>query len=179
MRRTIVWILYILMGVQIAFGCVYLVTGFTAEQKFAENIVTFLPAGVLYLVQLAAAAGSAWYFLGKMGLQDRRARGNLCAFLLTVPLFLQMHLAKLAWSLSLSALLWMLGLVVDIRKKGMARERGVRLLISYFLYGIICPDGLWLGGILLLTVLSRSIGRGQAGKTAARRDRKSVVWERV
>ena len=169
MRRTIVWILYILMGVQIAFGCVYLVTGFTAEQKFAENIVTFLPAGVLYMVQLAAAAGSAWYFLGKMGLQDRRARGYLCAFLLTVPFFLQMHLAKLAWSLSLSALLWMLGLVVDIRKKGMARERGVRLLISYFLYGIICPDGLWLGGILLLTVLSRSIGRGQAGKTAARR----------
>lgn len=169
MRRTIVWILYILMGVQIAFGCVYLVTGFTGEQKFAENIVTFLPAGVLYPVQLAAAAGSAWYFLGKMGLQDRRARGYLCAFLLTVPFFLQMHLAKLAWSLSLSALLWMLGLVVDIRKKGMSRERGVRLLISYFLYGIICPDGLWLGGILLLTVLPRSIGRGQTGKTSGRR----------
>lgn len=168
MRRTIVWILYILMGVQIAFGCVYFVTGFTAEQKFAENIVTFLPAGVFYLLQLAAAAGSAWYFLGKMGLQDRRVRGYLCAFLLTVPFFLQMHLAKLAWSLALSALLWLLGLVMDIRKRGMSGGRGALLLLSYFLYGIICPDGLWLGGILLLTVLPRLIGRGQADKTVVR-----------
>ena len=168
MRRTIVWILYILMGAQIALGCIYFVTGFAAQQRFAENIVSFVPSGVFYLLQLAAAAVSGWYFLGKTGPQDKRVRGYLCAFFLTVPFFLQMHMAKLAWSSSLSAFLWLLGAIMDIRKRGLSRERGALLLTAYFLYGIVCPDGLWLGGILLLTALFCYVERGQSGKTAGR-----------
>lgn len=161
MRRTIIWIIYILMGVQIALGCVYFVTSFTTVQAFEENIVSFLPSWVCYLVQLVAAAVSVWYFLGKAGCGNKRERGFLCAFFLTVPFFLQMHMAKLVWSLSLSAFLWLTGLILDIRKNGLSRERGVLLLTAYFLYGIICPDGLWLGGILLLTVFLRRIRKGQ------------------
>lgn len=153
MRRTIIRILYILMGVQIAFGCAYFVAAFLEEQRFEENIVFFLPSGVIYLIQLVSAAFSTWYFLGKTGIRERRTKGCLCAFLLTVPFLLQMHMARLVWSLSLSAFLWLLGLVLDMRDKELSAKKGLVLCGVYSLYGIVCPDGLWLGGILLLAAV--------------------------
>lgn len=36
MRRTITWVLYIIMGVQIVFGCAYFAGNFSAEQQFAD-----------------------------------------------------------------------------------------------------------------------------------------------
>lgn len=151
MRRTITWILYILMGVQIAFGCAYFVTNFSAGQQFAENYFSFVPNGIVTLVQLVLAAVSVWYFLGRMGFRENKyLRGYVCAFLLTVPYLLQLHMAKLVWSLSLSVFLWMLGLLMEIREDGVSNRRVGLLLGIYFLYGVICPDGLWLGGILLL-----------------------------
>lgn len=154
MRRTIIWVLYIIMGVQILFGCAYFITGFLVEQQFAENYVSIVPMGIISLVQLFLAAVSTWYFLGKLGFSESREkkflRGYICAFLLTVPYLLQMHTAKLVWSLSLSCLLWMLGLIMEIMAQGYSPKRVLFLIGSYFLYGVICPDGMWLGGILLL-----------------------------
>jgi len=154
MRRTITWLLYILMGVQILFGCAYFVANFSAGQQFAENYVPALPTAVSSLAQIFAAAASTWYFLGKLGFlenrENRLLRGYICAFLLTVPCLLQMHAAKLVWSLSLSCLLWMLGLLLEAARRGVTKKRACLLLGAYFLYGIICPDGLWTGGILLL-----------------------------
>lgn len=154
MRRTITWVLYMVMGVQIAFGCAYFATNFFVVQRFSENYASALPMWAVSFVQLFLAAVSTWYVLGKLGFgksrKDGLLRGYICAFLLTVPYLLQMHLAKLVWSLSLSCLLWMLGLIMEIAVQG-ASKKGVLLLSgAYFLYGIICPDGLWLGGILVL-----------------------------
>ena len=154
MRRTITWVLYMIMGVQIAFGCAYFATNFFVVQRFSENYASALPMWAVSFVQLFLAAVSTWYVLGKLGFgksrKDGLLRGYICAFLLTVPYLLQMHLAKLVWSLSLSCLLWMLGLIMEIAVQG-ASKKGVLLLSgAYFLYGIICPDGLWLGGILVL-----------------------------
>lgn len=153
MRRTITWVLYMIMGVQIAFGCAYFASNFFAVQQFAENCVLILPMWVVSFVQLFLAAVSTWYVLGKLGFgksrKDLFLRGYICAFLLTVPYLLQMHLAKLVWSLSLSCLLWLLGLIMEIAVQGVSKKRVLLLLGVYFLYGVVCPDGLWLGGILI------------------------------
>lgn len=154
MKRVIIWVLYILMGVQIALGCAYFISNFGEEQQFRENLVSFLPAGVVYLMQLILAAVSVWYVLGKFGLRrNKYVRGYVCAFFLTVPFLLQMHLARLIWSAGLSAFLWLLGLILEMLESGLSRRRVVLLLIAWFLYGILCPDGLWLGGGLLLAAV--------------------------
>lgn len=154
MRRTITWVLYMIMGVQIAFGCAYFATNFFVVQRFSENYASALPMWLVSIVQLFLVAVSTWYVVGKLGFgkskKDLFSRGYICAFLLTVPYLLQMHLAKLVWSLSLSCLLGMLGLIMEIAVQGASRKRAFFLLGVYFLYGVVCPDGLWLGGILLL-----------------------------
>lgn len=153
MKKTITWVLYILMGVQILLGCAYFVGNFGAEQKFAENMAVSLPMGLLCLVQLSFAAISVWYVLGRLGFQDNNyLRGYVCAYLLTVPFLLQMHMARLIWSFALSAFLWMTGLLLELLEEGWSTKRILLLAAAYMLYGILCPDGLWLGGILLLAV---------------------------
>lgn len=149
MKRTITWILYILMGVQIAFGLAWFVTNFGAVQQFRENLNFPLPMGAVSLIQLVLAAASTWYAAGKLGFGENcRSRAYVCAFLLTVPYLLQMHMAALVWSLSLSAFLWLFGLLLEMMKSGISGRRAGLLFVSYFLYGIVCPDGLWLGGVL-------------------------------
>ena len=179
MRRTIIWVLYIIMGVQILLGCAYFITGFWAEQQFAENYVSIVPMGIISLVQLFLAAVSTWYFLGKLDFSESREkkllRGYICAFLLTVPYLLQMHTAKLVWSLSLSCLLWMLGLLMEIMAQGYYKKRVLLLLGAYLLYGVICPDGVWLGGILLLFCSlyrrrGRRTGLGKEGQNRVGRE---------
>ena len=161
MRRTIIRVMYILMGVQIAFGAVYFVTNFSAQQQFAESYHTFLPPGMAYLLQFSAAAGSVWYFVGRLGFGKYKfERIWACGFLLTVPFLLQLHMAKLLWSFALSAFLWMWGLMMEIIGRGSSRKRVYLLMAAYFLYGVICPDGLWLGAILLLA-LSVRLPRGR------------------
>lgn len=171
MRRTVTWILYILMGVQIAFGCAYYVSNFGAEQQFQENMASFLPPGAVCLLQLIAAAASSWYVLGKLGFRGNKyLRAYVCAFLLTVPYLLQMHMARLAWSFSLSCFLWMIGLLSETMKSGLSGKRAAGLLTACVLYGVVCPDGLWLGGILLVAVFffsGKSIRFGAAAVLAA------------
>lgn len=153
MRKTISCILIILMGVQIVLGITYAAANLCSIQPFSENLALPLPVGLLYLMQIAVFCAALWYFLGKVGLWERKLlRGFITAFLVTVPFLLQMHMSKLGWSGALSAFLWMLGLAVEIRRCGLSKKRGCLLGISYFLYGILCPDGVWLGGILLLAV---------------------------
>lgn len=150
MKRTITWVLYILMGVQIVFGCAYIVSNFGVEQQFRENIVLFLPAGAVSLIQLVLACVSVWYALGKLGFRENKyVRGYVCAFLLTVPFLLQMHMARLIWSVAFSIFLWLLGLILETLENGLSGQRAALLFIAWLLYGILCPDGLWLGGILL------------------------------
>lgn len=154
MRRTVTWVLYILMGVQIAFGCVYFVGNFGAEQQFQENMLSFLPMELVCLLQLTAAAASTWYVLGKLGFwKNNCLRVYVCAFLLTIPCLLQMHMARLVWSISLSCFLWMFGLLLETMKSGLSGKRIAAFLTVYVLYGAVCPDGLWLGGILLFALL--------------------------
>lgn len=157
MRRTITWVLYIIMGVQIVFGCAYFAGNFTAEQQFAERYASVMPMGIVSLIQLFAAAVSIWYVLGKLGFEGKREkrflRWYVCAFLLTVPCLLQMHMARLVWSPALSCFLWMLGLVMETAVRGVSKKKVLFLTGAYFLYGVICPDGLWLGGILLFFCL--------------------------
>lgn len=157
MRRTITWVLYIIMGVQIVFGCAYFAGNFTAEQQFAERYASVMPMGIVSLIQLFAAAVSIWYVLGKLGFEGKREkrflRWYVCAFLLTVPCLLQMHTARLVWSPALSCFLWMLGLVMETAVRGVSKKKVLFLTGAYFLYGVICPDGLWLGGILLFFCL--------------------------
>ncbi len=157
MRRTITWVLYIIMGVQIVFGCAYFAGNFSAEQQFAERYASVMPMGIVSLIQLFAAAVSIWYGLGKLGFEGKREkrflRGYICAFLLTVPCLLQMHTARLVWSPALSCFLWMLGLVMETAVRGVSKKKVLFLTGAYFLYGVICPDGLWLGGILLFFCL--------------------------
>lgn len=157
MRRTITWVLYIIMGVQIVFGCAYFAGNFSAEQQFAERYASVMPMGIVSLIQLFAAAVSIWYVLGKLGFEGKREkrflRWYVCAFLLTVPCLLQMHMARLVWSPALSCFLWMLGLVMETAVRGVSKKKVLFLTGAYFLYGVICPDGLWLGGILLFFCL--------------------------
>lgn len=157
MRRTITWVLYIIMGVQIVFGCAYFAGNFSAEQQFAERYASVMPMGIVSLIQLFAAAVSIWYVLGKLGFEGKREkrflRWYVCAFLLTVPCLLQMHTARLVWSPALSCFLWMLGLVMETAVRGVSKKKVLFLTGAYFLYGVICPDGLWLGGILLFFCL--------------------------
>jgi hypothetical protein len=145
------------MGVQIVFGCAYFAGNFTAEQQFAERYASVMPMGIVSLIQLFAAAVSIWYVLGKLGFEGKREkrflRGYICAFLLTVPCLLQMHTARLVWSPALSCFLWMLGLVMETAVRGVSKKKVLFLTGAYFLYGVICPDGLWLGGILLFFCL--------------------------
>lgn len=171
MRRTITWILYILMGVQIVLGCVWFVTNFGAVQEFRENLFVSLPMGAVSLVQLVLAAASTWYAAGKFGFgENKYSRAYVCAFLLTVPYLLQMHTARLVWSLSLTAFLWMMGLLLETRKSGLSGRRAALLLISWFLYGILCPDGLWLGGIVLFTGIWAAGRKGRKDGRAQRRE---------
>lgn len=152
MRKTITWVLYILMGVQIVLGCAYFVCNFTVEQQFRENIRSFLPMWAVCLIQLFFAALSVWYVSGKFGVwRNKSLRVYVCAFLLTVPYLLQMHMARLVWSAALSAFLWLFGLSAETVKSGLTRQRILLLFAVWFLYGVVCPDGLWLGGILLGT----------------------------
>ena len=145
------------MGVQIVFGCAYFAGNFSAEQQFAERYASVMPMGIVSLIQLFAAAVSIWYVLGKLGFEGKREkrflRGYVCAFLLTVPCLLQMHTARLVWSPALSCFLWMLGLVMETAVRGVSKKKVLFLTGAYFLYGVICPDGLWLGGILLFFCL--------------------------
>lgn len=157
--------MYILMGVQILFGVACFATNFAAVQQFRDNLDSFLPMGAVSFIQLALAAASAWYAVGKLGFgENPYRRAFVCAFLLTVPFLLQMHMARLVWSLSLSTFLWFLGLLLEIRKSGLSGRRAALLLVSFFFYGIICPDGLWLGGILLITGLWTAGRAGRDGK---------------
>lgn len=163
MRRTITYLLYSLMGAQIGFGVVYVAANFWREQRFEENMASLLPMGAISLMQLFVAGVSTWYFLGKIGFRERNyVRGYVCAFLLTVPYLLQMHLARLVWSLSLSVFLWLLGLILDIRSEGFSKKKAALLLAAYFLYGILCPDGLWLGGVLAFAASFGVIGKKAA-----------------
>lgn len=153
MKKTIIWILYILMGVQIVLGCAWLVSNFGTEQPFRENIVSSVPMEAVCILQLSLAAIAVWYVLGQFGFQKNKyLKGYMCAFLLTIPYLLQMHMARLIWSVSLSVFLWLFGLMLETMKRGLSKKRTVRLVAAYALYGVVCPDGLWLGGILLLAV---------------------------
>ena len=179
MRRTITWVLYMIMGVQIAFGCAYFATNFFAVQRFSENYASALSMWAVSFVQLFLAAVSTWYVLGKLGFgkskKDLFLRGYICVFLLTVPYLLQMHLAKLVWSLSLSCLLWLLGLIMEIAVQG-ASKKGVLLLSgAYFLYGIICPDGLWLGGILVLVSFLLLKKRDKASRAMGEKTKRTAL----
>lgn len=153
MRKTLRWILYILMGVQIAFGCVWFVSNLGAEQQFSENIDSFLPMASVSLIQLALAVISTWHVSGKFGLRGNKyLRAYVCAYLLTVPFLLQMHTARLVWSAALSCFLWMIGLSLETIENGLSGKRAAALLAAYVMYGVVCPDGMWLGGILLSAV---------------------------
>lgn len=159
MKKTVTWVLYILMGVQIALGFAWAVTNFSAVQQFQENMDAFLPrtlpskvtSAAVSFSQLILAGVSTWYFLGEVGFRKNKyVRGYACAYLLTVPCILQMHLARLAWSPALSAFLWLSGLLLQCMKSGLSRRRCAALAAAYVCYGIVCPDGLWLGLVLLL-----------------------------
>lgn len=168
-------VLYILMGVEILFGCAYVVTNFGAPQQFRENLDSFLPTGAVSLIQLVFAAAALWYVTGKLGFgKDRYRRAYVCAFLLTVPFLLQMHMARLTWSFSFSLFLWLFGLLTEVIKSGLSGRRTMALCGAYFLYGVVCPDGLWLGGMLLLAGMifsGRRKRRGRrAGESAAERE---------
>ena len=155
------WVLYILMGGQILFGCAYFVSNFGAEQQFRENWGSLLPMGIVCLAQLILAAFCLWYVLGKFGFRESKwVRSYVCAFFLTVPYLLQMHMARLIWSAAFSVFLWLIGLILETAKSGLSRQRAFLLLIAWFLYGVICPDGLWLGAFLLSGIFFFS-GRGR------------------
>ena len=172
MRKTITWVLYILMGVQIVLGCVYLVGNFGVTQQFRENLDFFLPTGAVCLIQLVLAGISVWYVLGKFGFQENGyVRGYVCAFLLTVPYLLQMHMARLVWSAALSVFLWMFGLIVETVKSGLSGRRALLLLATFLLYGVICPDGLWLGIFLLSGIFFFSGGRRGEDRQAAKAEK--------
>lgn len=156
-----------MMGVQIAFGCIWFFSNLGAEQQFTENIGSFLPMAPVSLLQLASAALSTWYVSGELGFRGNKyLRAYACAFFLTVPFLLQMHMARLVWSAALSLFLWMIGLLLETMKNGLSGKRAAALLAAYFLYGVVCPDGIWLGGILLLALLffgKKSVLAGRFG----------------
>lgn len=169
MRRTLRWILYILMGVQIVLGCAWFAGNLGAEQQFTENIDSFLPMAAVSLLQLVLAALSTWYVLGKLGFRKNKyVRAYVCAFFLTVPFLLQMHMARLVWSAALSCFLWMTGLLLETIQNGISGKRSAALFTAYFLYGVVCPDGIWLGGILLFAVLFFKRKPASAGRSGKR-----------
>lgn len=150
MRKMIIWILYILMGVQIAFGCAFFICNFTVEQQFGENLPSLLPMWAVCLLQLTLAGIAVWYVSGKFGIwTNNYVRGYVCAFLLTVPYLLQMHMARLPWSAAFSAFLWLFGLLLEAGRSGLSGQKILLLCAAWFSYGVICPDGLWSGVILL------------------------------
>lgn len=156
-----------MMGVQILFGGAYFAGNLRAEQQFYENAVPFLPMWAVSLIQLSFAAAATWYVLGKVGFQKNKyLRAYVCAFLLTVPFLLQMHAARLIWSAAFSSFLWLFGLAFETIKNGLSRSRGAALFCAYILYGLVCPDGIWLGGILLLAAyfLRRKYGLDEGVK---------------
>lgn len=170
MKRIIAYLLFIFMGIQIIFGVVYVVTNLTVIQDFPESFSFPLPIGILYLFQAAFSGLSIWYVLGKFGLSEKKVlRGFITAFLLTVPFLLQLHMAALRWSVSLSLFLFMTGLAIETGRTGLNRQKIVLLGSIYFIYGLLCPDGIWLGGVLLFAV--PVFFRGEGGQES---DRKPV-----
>ena len=177
MRRTLRWVLYILMGVQIALGCAWFVCNFGVEQQFRENLDSFLPMEAVSLIQLGFAALSTWYVLGKLGFRGNKyLRAYVCAFLLTVPFLLQMHASRLVWSAALSSFLWLFGLALETMESGLSGKRAAGLSGAYVLYGVICPDGLWLGGILLLAML---LGTGRPASDKGHEGRRQKIGGRA
>lgn len=158
------------MGVQIAFGCVYFAGNLNTEQQFYENVASFLPMWAVSLIQLGFAAAATWYVLGKAGFRKNKyLRAYVCIFMLTVPFFLQMHMARLVWSAAFSSFLWLLGLAFETMKNGVTGKRKAALLFAYVLYGTVCPEGVWLGGILLLAAFFLSRKYDSEKRTKERR----------
>ncbi len=156
MKRILRNILLILMGIQIALGVCYLITNVTHIQQFETGcgFPEGVPFFLLYPLQVILLTGSVWFFLGSFsGLKHKVLRGYITAYLVTVPVLLQMTLAHLSFSLALSALLWMLGSIPGICFDGFTVKRGILLGAAYFCYGLLCRDGLWLGAAVLLTAV--------------------------
>ena len=130
---------------------------------------------VLYLLQLLAAFGAAWYFLGGLKPFQRRAawkKAWAALALLTFPMAMQCHMAVLPISLATSLFLVQLGVLERglWNKEGGSCEKAgvigdlVRLGTTGLAMGLILPEYRYFGAIpLLFYAVFEILGIGVAG----------------
>ncbi|MGN0403288.1 MAG: hypothetical protein ACI4HQ_13665 [Acetatifactor sp.] len=163
-------ILFIGFSIQIVLGIVWMCLNITCLQTFSVSggpLYTVLARigdsayPVLYLLQLAAAAGADFYFM-KQWCGDRKFLniwGMLC--LLTFPFVLQCHLAVAPFSLTCSLFLLELTFTIRyIRRTEVILSDVVCACVCWALLTLLRPEYILLGAVpVLLMLLLRLIAR--------------------
>lgn len=187
--------IFLLMGVQILLGTVWMCRNFFYVQAFAETsellevsrtwvldeyigigypAVLALVQGLerltgisytffLYVLQTAAAYGAAVYFLKKIGTGNKIGgkMGRLAAYyggayILTVPMLMQLHLSVLPFSFAFSACMLLLGEGIGaLRMKTPPRLRSLAVICGmWLLASVFVTDNIWLCGTVTFFIFA-------------------------
>lgn len=194
-KNCIKGVLLIGMSVQIVLGIIWMganlfsVQDFEETAEYVEMSCTFLLdeyVGVLYplllricpvctlvyILQLCAAFLSGCLFCCFSGLGEEKlfAGKNIFSslYLLTIPFTMQLHMAILPQSFTLSLFLLQLGLCMRVirRKTEKYISTFVCCCVLWTGMALLLPDYLWLGGVtvvwLLAVCIKRKCGKRQA-----------------
>lgn len=196
-KKIIYGLCFLLMGVQIVAGLLWLCGNLTAVQEFAETAelleisktwvldeyvgiaypiciwMVRIPA-LLYVLQVAAAFGAGVYFLNRNGVMERitQMSGKWtvyygAAYLVTVPMMLQCHMAVLPFSFAYSVFLVLLADCIQLfwSREPMAMRKVAKICGMWLLGALFMPDYGWLGGIPVLLAFFGCIRGVVAGKS--------------
>lgn len=121
---------------------------FTLIEGFL-GVPFFMP---IYLLQLLAAAGSAWYVCKTMFSLRKSQLIWASAYILTFPILLQAHLSISPQSLVFSTQMVLIGILLSsLRKKQFFLFAGGLTIIS----GLLFPDALWISGCIWIFSLRK------------------------
>lgn len=123
--------------------CVYLA-------RIPASVTGVSYALFLYVFQIAAAFFAAKYFLRKSGVAEGKCALFGAAYLVTVPLAAQFHVAVLPYSFASSLFLVFLGETVSLCRKGICEKKGLCVIALCWLAGaLLLPEYLWLMGAVM------------------------------
>lgn len=167
------WVLDEYVGIAYP-GCIWLVRGL-------QRLTGIPKESVLYICQLAAAFFAGVYFLKNSGVTDRlrQAVGKWtvyygAAYLLTVPMLMQCHMAVLPFSFAYSVMLILLTDCIQLMRKAetVTWRRFLRICAMWFLGASLLPEYGWLGAIPVLTAFAGSLLRKSSAEEKENGSRK-------
>lgn len=116
--------------------------------------------GILYVIQLFAAYHCYESFLRLVVFREqgnkllgRKRMSFYIAFIMTVPMILQVHLAVLPYSLASSLFVALLAKIADVclREEGERKNDGIQIICLWIGSSMICLDYLWLSGAAVVS----------------------------